>query len=379
MTIRKKLILGFLTLALLVMVVGLVSVYASQKVLQKRIQNESVALATNILGHIDRTIYLRIEQLQAYAQDLSEEPILMESNQEFERLDNIQEYIDKKDEAWTANNTGQINTFMEDLISNELSAEIKDEFELKSFYKERYGYAIYAEVFLTNKYGANAAQTGKTSDYYQADEQWWQEAKKNGLYVGDVEYDQSADVYSIAIGVRVNSDDSEFLGVVKAVLDIAEIINIVKQEAAEEEHGQLDFKLLTKDSRTIYATEEFENLELIPAELATLLQKKKGYRHILPVFITTGNKSGEGKKLYSHAHSQGYKSYKGLGWSLILEQEIDEIFAPAAKLRNWILVVSLIITVLAVILGAIIYRSISKPINKLIAATSEIGQGNLDK
>ena len=103
MKISKKLILGFLTFAILITAVGLISVYASQKVLQKRIQNESVALAANILNHIDRTIYLRIEQLQAYAQDLSQEPMLIRSNQEFEKLDNIQEYINKKDRAWRAN------------------------------------------------------------------------------------------------------------------------------------------------------------------------------------------------------------------------------------------------------------------------------------
>jgi len=44
MKISKKLILGFLTIALLVTVVGLFSVYAVEKSLQKRIQNESVLM-----------------------------------------------------------------------------------------------------------------------------------------------------------------------------------------------------------------------------------------------------------------------------------------------------------------------------------------------
>jgi len=377
MKISKKLILGFLTIALLVTVVGLFSVYAVEKSLQKRIQNESVQMATVILGHIDRSVYMRIEQLQAYAQELAEEPMLIRSNQEFEKLDDIQEYIDKKDQAWRAGDTGQINIFMEDLISNELSAEIRDEFELKDFYKERYGHEIFGEVFVTNKYGANAAQTGKTSDYYQADEQWWQEAKKDGLYVGDLEYDQSADIYSIAIGVRVDSSYREFLGVVKAVYNIAEIINIVTA-AEEERHGNLEFKLLTGNYRTIYCTEGFETLKSIPAELATLLQKKDDHGNTLPYFIARGDKPGEGKDLYSNAHSQGYKKYKGLGWTLILEQGAEEVFAPVVKLRNGILIISLLITVLAIVIGVIIYRSISIPISKLIEATTEIGTGKLD-
>ncbi|MFC1782771.1 response regulator [Planctomycetota bacterium] len=379
MKISKKLILGLLSIVLLMSMIGYLSVDASRKALQKRIRNESVEMAANILGYVDRAIYMRIEQLQAYAQDLSGEPILISSNQEFEKLDNIQEYINKQDQAWRAEDAGQTNTFMEDLISNELSAEIRDEFELKSFYKERYGYEVFGEVFVTNKYGANAAQTGKTSDYYQADEPWWQEAKENGLYVDAVEYDQSAGIYSIALCTRVDSAEGEFLGVVKAVVNIADVIHIVKAAAAEEEeHGQLDFKLLTGDNRNIYCTEEFEFLEPLPAELVTLLQKKDDDRHILPSFIILGDKPGEGKVLFTHARSQGYKSYKGLDWSLVIEQKVDQIFVPVVKLRNWILIASLLITVLAIVIGIIIYRSISIPISRLTEAIKEIGKGKLD-
>jgi len=376
MKIKQKLTLGFIGIALLVTIVGLLSVYAVQKVLQKHIQNKSVAMTTNILNHIDRTIYLRVEQLQAYAQDLAHEPMLISSNREFEKLDNIQEYINKKDQAWRANGIGQTNIFMEDLISNKLSAEIRGEFELKSFYKERYGYEIFSEVFVTNKYGANAAQTDKTSDYYQADEQWWQEAKKKGLYVSDVEFDQSSEINSIAIGVRIDSVDGEFLGVIKAVVNIAEVINIVK--AAADEYGSLDFKLLTGDNRIIYCTEGSGVLKSIPTELATLLQEKDSNRHTLPYFINSGDKSGEGEEFYSHAHSQGYKSYAGSGWILVIEQETKEIFAPVVELRNRILIVSLLITVLAIILGLFISRSISVPIGQLTAAAVKIGEGSLD-
>lgn len=379
MKIRTKLILGFFTIAVFITVVGFISVSVSQKILQQLIQGDYIALADNMLKQTDKAVYLRIEQLQVYAQDLANESVLTGSNQEFEKFDNIQEYINKKDQAWKANGTGHANTFMEDLISNELSKKIREEFELKSFYKERYGYEVFGEVFVTNKYGANAAQTGATSDYNQADEQWWQYAKENGLYIGDVEYDQSAGIYSIAIGARVNGADGEFTGVVKAALNIAEVVNIIETEAEEEEHGDLGFMLLTADGRNIYCTEEFETLGSISAELAALLHEKDGTGHITPSFITGGDKPGEGKELYSYAHSPGYENYKGLGWTLVLENETDEIFAPVAKLRNWILIVSLVITMLATAVGIIIYRSIAVPIGRLTEAAAEIGQGNLDK
>jgi signal transduction histidine kinase/FixJ family two-component response regulator/PAS domain-containing protein len=376
MKIRTKLMLGFSAIVVLVAVAGFISVFVSQRILRQHIEQESVAIANNLLRHIDRSIYSRIEQLQAYAQDLSRKPMLIRSNHEFEKLDNIQEYITARDLAWTTGDNGQTNTFMEDLISNELSAELRDEFELRRFYEERYGYAVYGEVFVTNKYGANAGQTGRTSDYYQADEQWWQKAKDDGLYVGDVEHDQSSNVNSITIAARLDSSDGEFLGIVKAVLDVAEIIRIIDTTAAEEGYAHLDFKLLTGDGRIIYCTEEFTPLESIPAELASLLQRKEGNREIFSSFITRGD---IGTELYSHAHSEGYRSYRGLEWVLVLEQEVNDVFAPIARLRNLIVIASLLITSLAFALGVVISKSIAGPVGMLTKAIREMGKGDLSK
>ena len=106
---------------------------------------------------------------------------------------------------------------MQELIDNGLSKRLKEKID---FYEKKYGYRIFGEVFITNKYGANVAQTGKTTDYRQDDEKWWQVAKDKGLYVEDVEYDESADVYSIDIGIRVEDLKGNFLGVIKVVLNI---------------------------------------------------------------------------------------------------------------------------------------------------------------
>lgn len=191
---KQKLILGFLVVAMLVAVLGYLSVSVSQKALYKHIGESSAALTAEILSNIDQTIYMRIEQVQAYATDTVLKETLVNSNREFEKLDNVQEYIAEADQRWR---TAEEETpFMRELINNELSKEIRNVFGIKAFYKGNRGYEVFGEVFVTNRYGANAAQTQKTSDYYQADEQWWQMAKEDGLYVGNVEYDQSAGIYS---------------------------------------------------------------------------------------------------------------------------------------------------------------------------------------
>ena len=38
--------------------------------------------------------------------------------------------------------------------------------------------------------------------------------------------------------------------------------------------------------------------------------------------------------LFAHAHSHGYKDFKGLGWTLVTETNTAEIFAPIAQFKK---------------------------------------------
>ena len=385
MKLSQKLILGFVSVALLVAVVGYISVGASQKALQKTIGENSVLLAQETLGAIDRIIYRRIERWQSYsASNPGLKQTIIESNQEFENLDNIQKYINEKDRAWRAAEKQEELLFTQELTNNKLSEALRIR---ANFYKEKYEYDVFPEVFVTNKFGANAAQTGKTTDYYQADERWWQNAKKDGLYVEDVEYDESADVYSLALCMRIDGVSGDFLGVMKVILNIRDIIDILKRfepggyeqkeygRHARKEHETTEFKLLTKDGKIIYSTEGAEFFEDTPPKLFSVLHKTKG---CTGYFIAEGDKPGEGEELFAHAHSKGYKDFGGLGWILIVEHKTDEIFAPVVKLRKRILAASMTITILAIGLGLVISKTISRPIDKLASAAAEIGRGKLD-
>jgi hypothetical protein len=338
MRIIHKLILGFLVVALLVGLIGYISIEASQKTLQKTIGEDSTLLAVKMLEHIDRSIYNRIETVQEYCRDLIIQKVVAGSNKEFEKLDDIQACIDQKDCEWTSMPKEEITPFMQELIKTELSEKLREKLE---FYEEKYGYKVFGEIFVTNKYGANVAQTGKTSDYYQADEEWWHKAKKNGLYVGDVEYDESADVYSTEICIRIDDGAGKFLGVIKVVLNIEEAISIIKEEGK----GGAKYKLISKDRKIIYSTEKYEPLKPFPKELAFCL-KKDAWNH-QSCFIAEDDESGEIEYLFAHAHSKGYKNYKGLGWLLVVEYETKEIFASVAKLEKYIFVMSLLIAMLA--------------------------------
>jgi signal transduction histidine kinase len=247
----------------------------------------------------------------------------------------------------------------------------------KKFYEEKNGYTVLTEIYVTNKHGVIIASTGRTSDYLQADEEWYKKATgEKDFWIGEVEYDESSDTYAMDIVINLYDDNGNFAGILKSVLNIEESINIIKEIEAQSEYKTTEFKLIDKNGKIIYSTGEFEIFENISNELSSHLKESKGSHR--EYAICPGDKPEEGKELVVCAHSKGYRDYKGLDWILITEQETEEIFTPVLKLRNYILITLLAITVLAILVGFSISNSIYKPVAKLKTATIEIGKGNLN-
>ena len=252
--IGTKLILGFMLFIFLMTVISLYSVMMSKKSLQESVGKDSIFLVEEMLKRIDRDIYLKIEDLQVHQKHLNLQKELSDSNKEFKKLDGREEFINQKDKEWVSVPKETITPFMQRLIENNLANDLRRTFI--EFYEKKYGYKIFGEVFVTNKYGANVAQTGKTSDYRQNDEEWWQVARNHGFYVSDVEYDESVGTHSISIGIRVEDENGNFLGVVKGVVAISGIIK--ETEIATIKYETTDIKLITNDGRLFYATKPFK-------------------------------------------------------------------------------------------------------------------------
>lgn len=85
----------------------------------------------------------------------------------------------------------------------------------------------FSEIFIADARGLVVAETNKTSDYYQADEDWWVQAYHGGrgrAFHGDIEYDESAMSEAIAVYVPVMDPQTrQAIGVLKAVIDLTSI------------------------------------------------------------------------------------------------------------------------------------------------------------
>jgi serine phosphatase RsbU (regulator of sigma subunit) len=87
---------------------------------------------------------------------------------------------------------------------------------------------LFAELLLTDREGRLVAATIPTTDYWQADEAWWQNAAvakdaRSG-WAHNIIYDASADVQAMDVALPVYDEGGELLGVMKGSLKAREVL-----------------------------------------------------------------------------------------------------------------------------------------------------------
>lgn len=338
--IRTKLIASFMVIVLLMIVLAFYVVVVSRKTLQESVGKSSIFLADETMTRIDQSIYLRLEDLQRQTKDLLLQKTVLGSNAASESLSDV---------------------------NNDLSIDLRETFI--QFYERKYGIRIFAEILVTDEYGATIAQTGSSTDYKQDDKEWWQAARASGFSVSDVAYDERTGIHGIVMGIRIDDEEGNFIGVMKAVVASDDIIR--EAETATTEYETTAVRLMTTDGRVIYGTKAYAFLEDVSGEeFFEQIEGSSGY------FVAKGRGR---ERLFSYARSKGYKSYAGFGWILVVGHDTREVLRPALVLTNRIVTASIISILFGVLAAFFISRSISKPVVEVRNAAEELARGNLDK
>ncbi len=180
---------------------------------------EDKALIDN-LQILQAEINMKIEQSRKLVNLPQIQQSLVESNVSYAATGSPEEIIRQIEERWQSSDPNLPNSVAFNLIHNPASDILRSIMDIDKKSESKFKYA---EIFVTNQYGANIAQSHKTSDFRQDDESWWQKAKQNGIFLSESGYDESAGVYSSDIALRILDDDGNFIGVIKAVVNIESI------------------------------------------------------------------------------------------------------------------------------------------------------------
>ncbi|MEK0376984.1 MAG: sensor histidine kinase, partial [Nitrosopumilus sp.] len=368
--IRTVVICIFLLITGMFAAVAMYSITASQDFIQQSVGQSSVLLAEDTAKSIEFRVSIKIDKLIDFSKTEVVQKALLESNLEFGELEDIQGYITQQEDDWRSVPKKTITPFMQSLISNELSEDIRKNFVDKI--NPETGHSVFTEVFLTNEYGANIGQSGKTTDYRQDDEDWWQKAKVNGISIGKAEYDESAEADIIPIGIRITDEDGNFVGVLKAPLSIISIIQEAEISPRYDETTQVN--IVTGDGNLIYSTEAFRfNEDVSDHSFFDKLQsgQQQGF------FVDDGESK---KELFAYIRPSNLQVLGEQDWIIVISHEIGEvgILSGMLTLQNNLIIAFVIILAIAIGLGIIFSRDISVPITKLAYLAKEIGKENFD-
>tara|TARA_R110002020_G_scaffold112746_19_gene259379 strand:+ start:2576 stop:4300 length:1725 start_codon:yes stop_codon:yes gene_type:complete len=76
--------------------------------------------------------------------------------------------------------------------------------------------------------------------------------------------------------------------------------------------------------------------------------------------------------LTGYVPTQGYESYAGLGWTVLVRKQARQAFEPVQELRREIFVAAMVVTVLFLALGTLMARRIGAPLHALSLAARRI-------
>ncbi|MFH1146948.1 MAG: PAS domain-containing protein [Pseudomonadota bacterium] len=214
--LRKKTIFLLLSVGLIpFLVVAVGGIWFSVGMLENSIGNSFFRLAEKTGERIDAILDQEVRVIEVVAGSAS---ILRKTQTEANSSyagkteAEVLELMKKTDDAWTK--AGADEHPVKNCLTNMAAERLRD--------VQRSQGVGHLEILATDVRGGLVAATGKTADYYQADEEWWQKAYNRGrgaVYASDIHFDRSVEKDVVAVCVPVRDDGGHVVGIVKALLD----------------------------------------------------------------------------------------------------------------------------------------------------------------
>src|SRR4030043_1732142 len=204
--------------------------------------------------------------------------------------------------------------------------------------------------------------------------EYWPEIAEGRDFVMLISESQLAKTTVFYLASIVKDKNGFPFGVVVARMPVEILYDIVNQIGVYRDEEAFDIDLLDRDGIILFSNYNPKGI-----------LKEMSHDWKLIKRIPEEKKVGSVKHLYlgteqftTFAREQGYIDFKGNDWTLVLCLSTKVAFASAIELRNKLIIIFLIASIIASIIIYLFSHTISRPIMNLSNASLEIGKGNLD-
>ncbi|MET0012353.1 MAG: ATP-binding protein [Sedimenticola sp.] len=376
MSIKKRIFFALILLSLLPLaLISLLTAFIGEEALKQIIARHYTAITQEKADAITRILDDRINETRLLAQHPAVVAAVQNANRQYldRDPDELMAAILVHDKAWISNK-GDTDKARE-VAAHTLSSTLK---AIQQRRPEEYG-----EMFVTDRLGATVAMTKTLSDYYQADEYWWKSGSKlgdRGAFFDDRGYDET--VKSIVVGATVPiRDSSGVIGVFKINYKVKSILGIITRKNADSEEiiglarsfGDLVVSSRPEDKMALIQHEE--EMKAMPA--GGWWEDKHGEAGFLGAHAPVGH------SFYARVTKGALKGVSGetsreISWYVISELDERIAFESLDILRRTALGLAVAALLLAALLGVLLTRSITGPLEILGRGAKSIGSGALD-
>ncbi len=234
---------------------------------------------------------------------------------------------------------------------------------------------INIETFVTDRKGAVVGANNLTTDYYQADEEWWQVAFNEGqgdIYIGQPVLDESTQIVGISIAVPMYNEISlKVEGIIHTTFSANSLLETVQGVDTAESSAEIDIIFPGEPAKQLHDG-ILENAEaIVLTHIADLEQSNE--------FYATTIYEGENSIFTSSTVRtvSGLPVVKNLGWKTVIHQNEEEVLAPV---RGQVRLVSFFGTILAgiaALLSLIVAQRLARPITDLTEIANKVIEGDL--
>lgn len=366
--IKRKIVLSICSTTLIVAALAITSgYYWAFYLLRNTVGQDHKEMAQLLASSIEEMIDAQMEQIRSVLTSVIVRNAIEVSNVGYHDLQKyaIKQMLLKRDQSWTRQ--GQENDIFEKYLETDAALR------LRSFIVA--GRDI-AEIFVTDKYGGLVASSRKTSDYYQADEVWWQEAFNEGkgkLFIGHIEYDDSSKVWAIPFALPMRDQAGNLIGVCKVVVNIGSFFKpLEKFKIGKTGHAVL----INEEGYIVFHREilPFARKFCHDEELQRLLKSKRCWQ-----IVAKPHLHSEDTFIALAEIRSPFLIANNIKWFVLVDQNVKEIFAPLDVLVLQMVILTCALVVILVVMGFILGGVFVRPIDKLRRAAEHISEeGDLD-
>jgi GAF domain-containing protein/HAMP domain-containing protein len=366
--LQTKLIITFIALSIIS--VSAVAFAINRLILGElttKVNEQLTEVANTSATSISQELISQVNLLQTLSLDASLKNTLAERTP-----NNDLSEIERLDQSWrqavNANNTNQL---MRSVLQNELSATLL-EFKSK--------FPAHVEVFVTDINGANIASTDITSDYYQADEEWWQKAYNNGrgaTFISQPIFDRSTETLSVQMAVPIfDSQNENILGILRTTVNLEILVRILEL-GRPGETGRTEIYLPDGRELELHLEEDGEvelEIEDAPLDIIEMLKQNQ-------MFMDTVH-DGElvlvaQSFLSTQEETPATYALQNLGWRVVTLQSRDDALETVANVARLSQLIGLAAIALASLLAVLMTQYLTRPIARLTQIAEQVSSGNL--